>query len=47
MFSTKIDNLLKSLQGRHRREACPRPDRGAGVSRRGGIGFPGFPRSRE
>jgi len=26
-----LDAHVKSLQGRHSREACPRPDRGAGV----------------
>jgi len=26
-----VDGFVKSLQGRHSREACPRPDRGAGV----------------
>ena len=28
---SNFDSLVKSLQGRHSREACPRPDRGAGV----------------
>ena len=27
----KVDGLVKSLQCRHSRKACPRPDRGAGV----------------
>ncbi len=27
----RLDVLVKSLQGRHFREACHRPDRGAGV----------------
>ena len=30
-FLPKIDGLVKSLQSRHSREACPRPDRGAGI----------------
>jgi len=30
-FSINNDGFVKSLQGRHSREACPRPDRGAGV----------------
>ena len=40
------DGFVKSIQGRHSREACPRPDRGARVSG-GGVNFPGFPFSRE
>ncbi len=31
VLNFKFDGLVKSLQGRHSREACPRPDRGAGV----------------
>ena len=34
-MKAKLDEFVKSLQSRHFRETCPRPDRGAGVSRRG------------
>ena len=39
MSTIKTDGLVKSLQGRHSREACPRPDRGAGISAAVGLSF--------